>query len=98
MAGSTTKPATFVLFPVKGANVNIDVTKTPVATQWKYDAPLINCRFDPTGKYVTLSAIGIYHGGWGRLSSGWLEMDTLGMLQQLNAAPPLQELLPGLRG
>lgn len=53
----------------------------------------------PTGKYVTLSAIGIYSNGLpGKLSSGWLELDTLGLLQQLELVAPTNKLLPGLRG
>ena len=61
----------------------------------------------PTGKYVTVSAIGIYVGGAtgigtlregeATLNAGWLEMDTLGLLQQLGAVQPLQEVLPNLR-
>jgi hypothetical protein len=68
----------------------------------------------PTGNYVTVSAIGIYKGphqptldggglareggeAEGTLQSGWLEMDTLGLLQQLGAVKPLQEVLPNLR-
>ncbi len=69
----------------------------------------------PTGNYVTVSAIGIYTGGEkppmlggtglsqeggaaeGTLKAGWLEMDTLGLLQQLGAVKPLQEILPNLR-
>lgn len=30
--------------------------KSHVATQWAYDAPLINCRFDPQGRYVFATA------------------------------------------
>jgi len=61
----------------------------------------------PTGNYVTVSAIGIYTGGTkpptdnetaeGTLKAGWLEMDTLGLLQQLGAVKPLQEIVPNLR-
>jgi hypothetical protein len=61
----------------------------------------------PTGNYVTVSAIGIYTGGQkpptdtgvseGTLKAGWLEMDSLGMLQQLGAVKPLQEVVPNLR-
>ena len=68
----------------------------------------------PTGNYVTVSAIGIYTGGEeppigkigaafdgeaaeGTLKAGWLEMDTLGLLQQLGAVKPLQEVVPSLR-
>jgi hypothetical protein len=68
----------------------------------------------PTGNYVTISAIGIYTGPHkptldgggqnhdsgaeeGTLKAGWLEMDTLGLLQQLGAVKPLQDVLPNLR-
>jgi len=65
----------------------------------------------PTGNYVTVSAIGIYTGGQkppaeqvgtgtgvdGTLNAGWLEMDSLGLLQQLGAVKPLQEIVPKLR-
>ena len=68
---------------------------------------------EPTGNYVTVSAIGIYTGGEkppigtldttqagaaeGTLQAGWLEMDSLGLLQQLGAVKPLQEVVPNLR-
>ena len=51
-------------------------------------------------EYVTLSAIGMYMSPFsadGKLSSGWLELDTLGMLQQVNAVHPMEKLLPELR-
>ena len=65
----------------------------------------------PTGNYVTVSAIGLYigkeppadpvlardGGAEGTLNAGWLEMDSLGLLQQLGAVKPLQEVLPNLR-
>lgn len=65
----------------------------------------------PTGNYVTVSAIGIYTGNdgpppmtgvddgpaEGTLKAGWLEMDTLGLLQQLGAVKPLQQIVPNLR-
>lgn len=51
-----------------------------------------------TGKPVTLSAIGVYnHVHNHRLGTGWLEMDTLGLLQQIGSVRPTNELLPGLR-
>jgi predicted ester cyclase len=60
----------------------------------------------PTGRYVTLSAIGLYgnrgvvvhHKVGPTLTSGWLELDTLGLLQQAGAVPATNTLLPGLRG
>jgi hypothetical protein len=64
---------------------------------------------EPTGNYVTVSAIGIYTGKGGppvlnespaapgTLKAGWLEMDSLGLLQQLGAVKPLQEIVPNLR-
>jgi len=65
----------------------------------------------PTGKHVTVSAIGIYTGprkpgdpmpvpdgtADGTLQAGWLEMDTLGLLQQIGAVQPLQEIVPNVR-
>lgn len=51
-----------------------------------------------SGKYVTLSAIGVYpppHHG--RLSAGWLELDTLGLFQQIGVVAPYNQLLSGLR-
>lgn len=54
-----------------------------------------------TGKEVSFTAIGEYGPGSGgdpgRLAFGFLEMDTLGLLQQLRAMPLIAELLPGLR-
>lgn len=65
---------------------------------------------EPTGNYVTVSAIGIYTGkeqappigefdapSEGTLKAGWLEMDTLGLLQQVGAVKPLQEVVPNVR-
>lgn len=53
-----------------------------------------------SNKYVSLSAIGIYRppdGPGGQLASGWLEMDTLGLFQQIGVVPPTNNLLPGVR-
>jgi predicted ester cyclase len=51
-----------------------------------------------TMKYATFSAIGVYRpSGGGKLSAGWLEMDTLGLLQHLQVVRPISNLLPGLR-
>jgi predicted ester cyclase len=55
-----------------------------------------------TGKYVTISAIGIYYPGKPggpspKLARGWLEMDTMGQLQQVGAVEPTHKLLPALR-
>ena len=52
-----------------------------------------------SNKYVTFSAIGEYvnHGIGGRLTAGWLEMDTLGLMQQVGAVPPTNNLLPGVK-
>jgi len=54
----------------------------------------------PSNRYVTFSAIGVYRppdGPEGQLASGWLEMDTLGLLQQLGAVAPTNQLLPGVK-
>ncbi len=86
-----------------------------VSIRWtlrgKHTGPFLGIQ--PTGNYVTVSAIGVYtgphkpidpidpqnHGGAaeGTLQAGWLEMDTLGLLQQLGAVKPLHEVLPKLR-
>jgi len=56
-----------------------------------------------TARYVSLSAIGIYGGSGGgggppiRIASGFLEMNTLGALQQMNRLPALGTVFPSLR-
>jgi predicted ester cyclase len=63
----------------------------------------------PTSKYAEFSAIGIYgpKGGGGggggipagsKLATGWLEMDTVGLLGHLNVVQPITKMLPGLGG
>jgi predicted ester cyclase len=41
----------------------------------------------PTGKQVTVTAIEIIRTAGGKFVEHWLEMDTLGLLQQLGAVP-----------
>jgi hypothetical protein len=52
-----------------------------------------------TGRYVSLSAIGLYggHGGHPGIQTGSLEMNTLGMLQQINQVSAIDTLFPALR-
>ncbi|MGB8839583.1 MAG: ester cyclase [Aliidongia sp.] len=53
-----------------------------------------------TGQYVSVSAIGLYkppHQGGTKIGQGWLEMDTVGLLQQMKRLPPEGELFPGIR-
>jgi predicted ester cyclase len=50
-----------------------------------------------TSRYVSLSAIGIYGGHGRQIETGALEMNTLGMLQQMNQLPPLDAVFPALR-
>jgi len=38
------------------ANLKADPKQAHVTTQWKYDSPLIACRFDPQARYVFASA------------------------------------------
>jgi hypothetical protein len=76
----------------------------------KHTGPFLGIQ--PTGNEVTISAIGLYTGpgqqppvdqlgtgtaAEGTLNAGWLEMDSLGLLQQLGAVKPLQEVVPALR-
>jgi predicted ester cyclase len=41
----------------------------------------------PTGKQVTVTFIGIYRFAGNKLEEAWIQMDKLGMLQQLGVAP-----------
>jgi hypothetical protein len=76
----------------------------------KHTGPFLGIQ--PTGNDVTVSAIGIYTGpgqkppvdqsalgtgAEGTLNAGWLEMDSLGLLQQLGTVKPLQGVVPTLR-
>jgi steroid delta-isomerase-like uncharacterized protein len=76
-------------------------TEQDVAIRWtlqgEHQGDLLG--IPASGKFVKLSAIGLYgiHRHHHQLSAGWLEMDTLGMLQQIGAVPPTNRLLPGLR-
>ncbi|MDA1052303.1 MAG: WD40 repeat domain-containing protein [Planctomycetota bacterium] len=38
------------------ADTNVDPQQTHITQQWKYDSPLIACRFDPQARYVFSSA------------------------------------------
>jgi len=42
----------------------------------------------PTGKQVTVTTIGIYRFAGSKLEEAWIQMDELGMLQQLGVMPP----------
>ncbi len=46
-----------------------DPKQTHVAVEWKHDSPLMNCRFDPQGRYVFASAEDMTIQRW-ELSSG----------------------------
>jgi len=41
----------------------------------------------PTGKQVTVTTVGIYRFAGNKLEEAWIQMDELGMLQQLGAIP-----------
>ena len=41
----------------------------------------------PTGKQVTVTTIGIYRFAGSKLEEAWIQMDELGMLQQLGVVP-----------
>ncbi len=45
----------------------------------------------PTGKQVTVTAIGIYSFAGSKLEEAWIQMDELGMLRQLGVVPPVGE-------
>ena len=42
----------------------------------------------PTGKQAAWTTIGIYRFAGNKLKEAWIQMDELGMLQQLGAVPP----------
>ena len=43
----------------------------------------------PTGKQVTFTSTEFYHVAGGKLAEEWVELDMLGLLQQLGAIPPM---------
>ncbi len=45
----------------------------------------------PTGKQVTVAGIAIFAFTGGKVSEGWLNLDNLGLLQQLGAIPAPEE-------
>lgn len=45
----------------------------------------------PTGKQITVTGISINRFAGGKYVESWSVMDTLGMMQQLGALPPLEE-------
>jgi hypothetical protein len=80
-------------------------TERQAAIRWtlrgRHDGRLLG--IGATARYVSLSAIGIYgpgHGSGGpptRIATGSLEMNTIGLLQQMNKLPPTESLFPSLR-
>ncbi len=45
----------------------------------------------PTGKQVTITGISIQRYAGGKMVESWLEMDMLGMMQQLGVVPPPEQ-------
>jgi predicted ester cyclase len=45
----------------------------------------------PTGKHVTITAIGIYRVEEGKIAETWQNLDTLGLMQQLGAIPQMAQ-------
>jgi predicted ester cyclase len=43
----------------------------------------------PTGKQVTLTSLEVYRVTGGKLAEEWVELDMLGLLQQLGVIPPM---------
>jgi steroid delta-isomerase-like uncharacterized protein len=43
----------------------------------------------PTGKQVTFTSREVYHVTGGKLAEEWVELDMLGLLQQLGVIPPM---------
>jgi steroid delta-isomerase-like uncharacterized protein len=43
----------------------------------------------PTGKQVIFTSLEIYRAAGGKLAEEWVELDMLGLLQQLGAIPPM---------
>jgi predicted ester cyclase len=43
----------------------------------------------PTGKQVAFTSTEVYRVAGGRLAEEWVELDMLGLLQQLGAIPPM---------
>ncbi len=76
-------------------------TNDRAAIRWtlrgRHDGHLLG--IPATSRYVSLSAIGIYHGDGDpeRIKTGSLEMNTLGMLQQIDRVEQIGTLFPALR-
>ena len=43
----------------------------------------------PTGKQVTFTSLEVYHIAGGKLAEEWVELDMLGLMQQLGAIPAM---------
>jgi predicted ester cyclase len=91
---------------------NLDLTiedlyakENKVTIRWtargKHEGDLLG--ISPTGRQVTVTAIGMYTGGGGNddfspvIVEGWISIDALGMLQQIGIVRQYIDLLPSLR-
>ncbi|WP_400765757.1 ester cyclase [Methylosinus sporium] len=61
-----------------------------VCLRWRFRAAQLGplAGVAPTGKMVVQEGIAIYHAGDGKLARAWLQVDRLGVLQQIGAATP----------
>ena len=62
--------------------------KVAVRQTWRGTHTSDFLRIPPTGKQVTFTSIEVYRVSGGKLAEEWVELDMLGLLQQLGVIPP----------
>ena len=62
--------------------------KVAVRQTWRGTHTSHFLQIPPTGKQVTFTSIEIYRVSGGKLAEEWVELDMLGLLQQIGVAPP----------
>jgi steroid delta-isomerase-like uncharacterized protein len=83
--------AFFTAFPDLQATIEDLVAegdRVAVRQTWRGTHTSDFLRIPPTGKQVTFTSIEVYRVAGGKLAEEWVELDMLGLLQQLGVIPP----------
>ena len=83
--------AFFTAFPDLKATIEDLVAegdKVAVRQTWRGTHTSDFLRIPPTGRQVTFTSIEVYRVSGGKLAEEWVELDMLGLLQQLGVIPP----------